>query len=215
MTESDRMVLDLASRILDYPDQEFFSALPELRQMADESLHGTIGLAFHEFIDELERDGTDIAQQKYVAVYDHDPATSLYLAWHRYGNDRGQGKALAALNGLYRAAGLEPVFGSMPDYLPRMLEFMAVSDEWAVEVILDGFGPEINRIVENLENSDPGRGRALDLALAPLRERWPQFFRPREGRDPTIRPMARPEPEISPCPLESMVRLQSGQEENL
>ena len=52
---------------------------------------------------------------------------------------------MAALNALpYRAAGFEPMKGgSLPDYLPRMLEFMAVCDDWAVETMLDGFWPGV------------------------------------------------------------------------
>lgn len=215
MTGGERAMLDFASRSLDYPDAEFYASLPALGQEAEVALDDAAKPVFRAFLDALEKDGAIIAQQKYVAAFDHDPANSLYLAWHRYGNDRGQGKALAALNALYRAAGLEPVYGSMPDYLPRMLEFMAVSEDWAVEVMLDGFGPEMWKLAENLSASDPMRASILKLAFEPLKERWPQLFKPREGRDATLRPMARPEPESIPRPLDAIGRMPSGQEDNI
>lgn len=201
MTEGQRAMLDMASRALDYPDEAFFTQIPLLRQEAEKSLEEKPRRLFHAFLDELEKDGSITAQQKYVASFDHDPANSLYLAWHRYGNDRGQGKALAALNGLYRAAGLEPVYGAMPDYLPRVLEFMAVSDDWAVEVMLDGFGPEMWRLTENLAASDPARAGLLKMAFESLKDIWPDHFKPRTGRDATLRPMARLEPEEPLAPL--------------
>lgn len=215
MTKSERAMLDFASRSLDYPDADFYASLPCLKREAEEALDEAAWPVFRTFLDGLEKDGASVAQQRYVAAFDHDPANSLYLAWHRYGNDRGQGKALAALNALYRAAGLEPVYGSMPDYLPRILEFMAVSDDWAVEVLLDGFGPEMWKLAENLSASDPARASILKMAFEPLKAHWPHLFRPREGKDPTLRPMARPEPESIPRPLDAMGRMPAGQEDNI
>ena len=213
MTETERLFLDLASQTLDYPDDDYFRGLPALREQAQALGNAPFAAAFQDFINGLEKDGALLAQQKYVAVFDHDPDTSLYLAWHRYGNDRGQGKALAALNGLYRAAGLEPVYGSMPDYLPRMMEFMAFSEDWAIEVMLDGFGPEMARLLENLERRDPLRAKALALAYRPLREKWPDYFKPRSSVDATRRPMAQPEPETPLRPLHPLGS--EGQEEEI
>lgn len=212
MTEADRAALDFASRCLDYPDAEFFASLPALRAQAEENLEAEANGLFRQFLERLENDGQVAAQQRYVALFDHDSANSLYLAWHRYGNDRGQGRALAALNGLYRTAGLEPVQGSMPDYLPRMLEFMAVSDEWAIEVILDGFGPEIAALLDNLAKSDTSRANLLIHAFAPLRKAWPELFRPRSGHDATKRPMAIPEPEAIFPPLSVITAPINGKE---
>ncbi len=79
---------------------------------------------------------------------------------------------MAALNGalVYRAAGFEPMKGSLPDYLPRMLEFMAVCDDWAVETMLDGFGPEFEKIVQASFRSRRVRYAPLAaVALAPLK----------------------------------------------
>lgn len=197
MTEAERAALDLASRALDYPDDAFFAGLEDLRRDAMNNLspESPQRLAMLSFIETMQRQGSHAAQQTYVATFDHDPDASLYLAWHRYGNDRGQGKALAALNGLYRAAGLEPIFGSMPDYLPRMLEFMAIADEWAIAVLLDGFGPEIAGILEHLKATNSVHEQLLTAAIDPMRSYWPELFKPRNTPDPTLRPMAKPEPE--------------------
>lgn len=197
MTGAERVCLDLASRALDYPDDMFYANLESLEADARQALEKDtpqLG-ALLEFISDMRQLESRKAQQIYVATFDHDPDASLYMAWHRYGNDRGQGQALAALNGLYRTAGFEPQFGSMPDYLPRMLEFMASADEWAVEIILDGFGPEIMRLINHLEEKEALHAKLLSCAMEPLRKYWPILLVPRNSPDPTIRPMANPEPE--------------------
>lgn len=201
MTDTDRFVMGMASRLLEYPDEELFGELPGLRdeilsrQEGDES--GALKLLAN-FLDHLEKTGLRQSQEDYVAAFDMDPAASLYMAWHRYGNDRGQGKAMAALNGLYRAAGFEPEMKAMPDYLPVMLEFMAIGQEWSAKILLEGFGSEIAALVKNLLDAGNIYGHVLEAAFAGPRGKWPELFAPRTTPDPTLRPMARPEKETAP-----------------
>lgn len=191
MTGSEKAALMLVSRLLEYPDGDLFSVLDDLCAEAAQMPDGA-GEAITAFCGGIRAAGAQAAREDYVRTFDHDPAGSPYLSWHRYGNDRSQGRAMAALNGLYRAAGLEPVQGSMPDYLPRMLEFMSVCEDWAVEVLLDGFGPELDRLARHLSEQKSRYAPLLDLALAPLKRDWPDLFKPRNKPDPTIRPMANP-----------------------
>lgn len=186
--------LRLASRLLAYPDAAWFKALLEAKDL-DQAEDRPLAEAIKIFIERLSGEGLAIARQRYVAIFDHTPAASLHMSWHRYGNDRSQGKAMAALNGLYRTAGFEPLAGEMPDYLPRMLEFLSIAPEWACEALLDGFGPEIASLQKTLAELDSAHAPVLALALEPLQKAWPRHFVPRTGVDPTKRPMARPEPE--------------------
>lgn len=202
MTESTRGIFALVSTLLEYPDRQYFQDLPDLLREFEEILADPQNFqakeAVENFVACLKQDGESLSQEKYVALFDHHPDASLYLAWRRYGNDRGQGKAMAALNGLYKAAGLEPTPGTLPDYLPRVLAFFSLAEEWAIEVVLDGFGPELDSLEKCLKDIDCPQYPVLALALAPLRQKWPGHFRPRSGPDPTVRPMARPEKEYAP-----------------
>lgn len=193
MTDAQRRALALASRLLEYPDADFFASLPQLEAEAAALAEECPALA--DFLAQIRLAEGESCRQDYVALFDHDPAASLYMSWHRYGNDRSQGRAMAALNGLYRAAGFEPVPGVMPDYLPRMLEFLAVCEDWAAETLLDGFGPELHKLLAHLQSAQCPQAAMLAAALEPLRQQWPQRFLPRAKPDPTQRPMARPEPE--------------------
>lgn len=198
MTEGERKALLRVSRLLEYPDAEFFAAIPAMRADIRANLEGRARAELGAFLDALEALGPQGAQEEYVRVFDHDPSASLYLAWHRYGNDRGQGRAMAALNGLYRTAGFEPLPGGFPDYLPRVLEFLSVCEDWAAEALLDGFGPELAALAKRLGALDCAQAPLVRVALKGLRRDWPERFKPR-GHDPTRRPMAAPEPEFSPA----------------
>lgn len=183
MTGEERAALDFASRILAYPDYAYYCSIPEMELEAGNTLGDKAIICLKAFLDAIVKKGALKAQEDYVAAFDQSAGTSLYLSWHRYGNDRGQGKALAALNGLYRSAGFEPEEGSMPDYLPRMLEFMANAEDWAISIMLDGFGAEINGIIENLKGVKSIYAPFLELAIEPLKLEYPAFFAPRTGAD--------------------------------
>lgn len=197
MTENERRALLRISRLLEYPSPELFAAIPALRADVRDQLQGEEAQVLGAFLDALEKSGLQVAQEEYVRVFDHDPSASLYLAWHRYGNDRGQGRAMAALNGLYRLAGLEPLPGGFPDYLPRVLEFLSACEDWAAEALLDGFGSELAALEKRLASLGCAQAPLLGLALKGPRREWPRLFRPR-NHDATRRPMASPEPEFSP-----------------
>lgn len=199
MTNAQRGLFALASALLEYPDENFYEALPDLLEEFSDPLAATENIAFSKAVQNfraaLARDGQLRAQEKYVAVFDHHPGASLYLAWHRYGNDRAQGKAMAALNGIYRTAGLEPSPGIMPDYLPHILAFFSMAEDWAIEAVLDGFGPELAALEKTLLEVGSDHAPILSAVLEPLRAQWPGYFQPRRGPDLTVRPMARPEKE--------------------
>lgn len=205
MTEAQAAALRLTARLLAYPNPDWLASLTKLRQEAlahaAEEDTAAFGSAALEFIDACLVAPTAELTQRYVAIFDHLPRASLYMTWHRYGNDRSQGKAMGALNGLYRVAGFEPLPGDMPDYLPRMLEFISIAPEWACEAVLDGFGPEIATLANTLKEVEAIQAPVLELALAPLRSIYPGHFAPRNSADPTRRPMARPEAE----PLEPLL----------
>lgn len=202
MTESQRAIFALLSSLMEYPDREYLQSLPDLLREFQEVLSDPQNREAREIIEKflniLREDGEQLSQEKYVAVFDHHPDASLYLAWRRYGNDRSQGKAMAAMNGLYRTAGLEPAPGTLPDYLPRVLAFFSLAEDWAIEACIDGFGPELDSLDKKLKEIGCPQSALLSLALAPLRAKWPGHFKARTGADSTVRPMARPEKEYAP-----------------
>ena len=184
MTDNDRRTLRCVSQLLDYPDHAFFERIPEYRALVEE-VRGFANPILHLFLDELEALGPRAAQEAYVGAFDHDPASSLYLTWRRYGNDRKQGRAMASLNELYRDAGFEPVPGVLPDYAPRVLEFLSVCEDWAAITLLDGFGPELASLGHGLEKTGRMHAPLFSLAVDILSREYPPLFRARERKRDT------------------------------
>lgn len=111
-------------------------------------------------------------QALYVQTFDLSPVTSLHLTWHIFGDSPRQGRALAAINEVYRDAGFSPVPGELPDYLPMMLEFMAVAPKWATLCLGQKFGGTIAYLASHLGNQNNHYAPLLEhvsemLGLAP------------------------------------------------
>lgn len=203
MTDFESLALAATGKLFAYPDAEFFADLEQARAeaMACDAQDSDFVREVVNFVDNLQAMGQARAAEQYVAIFDHASAASLYLAWHRYGNDRSQGQAMAALNGLYRAYGFEPKEGALPDYLPRVLEFLSLAPARGRQILLDGFGPEMAALQKSLAEMQSPHAPLLAAALKPLQRDFPEYFKPRTGADPTKRPMACPEPE----PLEPLI----------
>lgn len=104
----------------------------------------------------------------YVQSFDLDPASSLHLTWHVYGDSPRQGRALAAINEIYREAGFSPVPGELPDYLPMMLEFMAVAPAWATHCLGEKFGPTMAQLAAHLDSQNSPYAPLLEHVLEVL-----------------------------------------------
>lgn len=123
LVERRAVTLKLCAYALGYPDAS-------LRENAAEALgvaraHGLQGLA-----DALrvlgETDGVEL-EQAYVRAFDFAEAASLYLTAHEYGDDRKRGVALVELRKMLGAGGFEEAEGELPDHVPLLLEFLALS----------------------------------------------------------------------------------------
>lgn len=93
-------------------------------------------------------------QADFVRTFDLNPAASLYLTTHAYGDSPLQGRALAALTELYRDSGCTPVGGELPDCLPLMLEFLALAPSWAAACLCEKFAPVVRGISTHLATED-------------------------------------------------------------
>ena len=64
-------------------------------------------------------------QEEYTRTFDLNPSTCLNLTFH-CPESQSRGNLLLRLRELYEDAGYENLPGELPDYLPLMLEFLAV-----------------------------------------------------------------------------------------
>ncbi|MFF2085172.1 nitrate reductase molybdenum cofactor assembly chaperone [Nocardia sp. NPDC058176] len=69
-----------------------------------------------------------VAAQQYVDTFDLRRRATLLLTYWSDGDTRNRGLAMLAFTEAYRAAGVGPPVGEVPDHLPVVLEFAATVD---------------------------------------------------------------------------------------
>ncbi|MGB6579842.1 MAG: nitrate reductase molybdenum cofactor assembly chaperone, partial [Streptosporangiaceae bacterium] len=65
--------------------------------------------------------------QHYVETFDLRRRCALYLSYYRYGDTRKRGMSMLTFKTAYRAAGFDPSDDELPDYLPMVLDFAALT----------------------------------------------------------------------------------------
>lgn len=134
-TPEQRLAFQAASVLLQYPDARLrarlddvgagLTALPEGRPR--DLLAGVLRW--------LDGQQPGEAERHHVQTFDLTRRCSPYLTYFRYGDTRQRGMALLELRHRFRHAGLEPAGPELPDYLPALLEFAALTGDPGIGVL--------------------------------------------------------------------------------
>ncbi|NUR24413.1 MAG: nitrate reductase molybdenum cofactor assembly chaperone [Catenulispora sp.] len=128
MSEHMRVLRQAASWCLRYPDTEVLDVLP-LVATAVAELGTTPGAEpLRTFLGYAARTAPMELAAHYVTVFDLRNRRSLNLTWWSDGDTRRRGMALLAFKDAYRHAGWRFDGDDLPDHLPAVLEFSALSD---------------------------------------------------------------------------------------
>jgi nitrate reductase molybdenum cofactor assembly chaperone NarJ/NarW len=117
----------LASVLLQYPTSALFDGIGALEEAAAATSPRASRGQLAAFLRWLGSTPPAEVAQHYVATFDLRRRCALYLTYYRYGDTRKRGLAMVSFKSAYRAAGFEPSAGELPDYLPMVLEFAAMS----------------------------------------------------------------------------------------
>ncbi|MFW0770398.1 nitrate reductase molybdenum cofactor assembly chaperone [Arthrobacter koreensis] len=117
------VVRQVASLLLQYPDEALLASLPLLRTALAEEEALTDGM--DEFLERFTERPLTVLQSEYVQEFDLSKRHSLHLTYWTDGDTRRRGEALAAFKEVYREHGILPEGTELPDYLPLVLEFAA------------------------------------------------------------------------------------------
>ena len=123
--EVRRAVFVAAARLLAYPDRPLWALLPEIEAYLHGLPAGGPLAALVTVAERLSKSDPAELEARYVATFDFNESTALYLTAHELGDSRHRGQALVELRSLLRAAGFEEATEELPDYLPLLLEFLA------------------------------------------------------------------------------------------
>lgn len=179
--DDPRELLWVASRLLSYPDAGTWRDLPELergivRLPASSRERLQRFLAHVRSVDRLE------LEEEYVRTFDLSERLSLHLTYLRHGDSRDRGTALAKLAAQYRAAGLEMQGRELPDYLPRVLEFLAIGPAPVIGGVADELAPTVATLAEGLAAAKSPYSDVVGPAAEALRRLVPSPVRRWWGR---------------------------------
>jgi nitrate reductase molybdenum cofactor assembly chaperone NarJ/NarW len=150
------LLYKITSALLEYPDQDLKSAIPEIAELmqSDEVISEEEHGILHKFMQWLDTQDVTELQASYVKTFDMTPEHSLHLTHHLFGDDRGRGPALIDLSEYYRGFGLEADAKELPDYLPLILEFASTLEEIEAKVFLGQTVKVLTQLAVNLETAE-------------------------------------------------------------
>ncbi|QTX03859.1 nitrate reductase molybdenum cofactor assembly chaperone [Agromyces archimandritae] len=189
------MVLSL---LLDYPGE----ALDDGRvRTAASSLPEPFGEAVREFLSRVDAMARPELEDHYVRTFDLKRKCSMYLSYYATGDTRRRGTALIAFLDAYRAAGWEFDAAELPDYLPAVLEFSALSDSPIAAELIAAHreGIEVLReALDRLGSPYAGLVGALCRSLPELDEATLERYRTLIEEGPPAETVGLPFPQLAP-----------------
>jgi len=136
LSREDGVVAHMAASILlDYPTEERRQRF-EVVAASVTLLPDPLRNAFEAFLDAANAMSQQDLEAHFTATFDLKRKCCPYLTYYAAGDTRRRGMALVRFVEAYRAAGWEVAAEELPDYLPIVLEFSALSDSPIAQELL-------------------------------------------------------------------------------
>jgi len=117
-----RVIHQVASVLLGYPDDELYAARPVLAEAVAGLGGGTAAVRLGAFLAHLDATPRHELAAHYVEVFDFKRRCCPYLTYYTCGDTRRRGMALLRFKHAFRAAGFEIADGELPDHLAVVCE---------------------------------------------------------------------------------------------
>jgi len=144
----DRSVFQFIAYLLQYPDKKWLQ-WKELVMEAQQFAGMLIYPALMKFLNELGDISLEDLMKKYVDTFDFNKNAALYLTYHLAGDNRERGILLLELKDFYRIMNNE----ELSDYLPVVLEFLAIAPIRVCSELFSKVKPAIEIIYEELKKT--------------------------------------------------------------
>jgi nitrate reductase delta subunit len=149
------------SVLLHYPDDELLQRLDQIAAAVRHWPESDIKTAVADFTAHLGGCPAIRLQEDFTAAFDMRSDTTLNLTYHAYGDNEKRAAALARLQHFYDEAGWARITGELPDYLPLMLEFLAIHPRPATATPVWQCLQATETLVAGLEKSAPAYAALL------------------------------------------------------
>lgn len=160
-----RAAYKIASVLLQYPTRSLFEGLDVL-DAAVARLPRRARPELARFVGWLRVTAPEDVAVHYVQTFDLRRRCSLYLTYFRSGDTRNRGMAMLAIKTAYRVAGFVPPEEELPDYLPIILEFAALSPRG--ETLLARHRADLELLRRGLERAESPYVAVVDGVCAQL-----------------------------------------------
>ncbi|HUU69782.1 MAG TPA: nitrate reductase molybdenum cofactor assembly chaperone [Planctomycetota bacterium] len=165
MTDDERNVIKLLSVCLQFPDEELQQGIVTAVEALDPPNQGARAIC-NDFLPKITGDSVMELQKEYTTTFGIDSSTCLNITYHKFGNGRDRGQALAKLARLYRQAGFHPATHELPDYLPMLLEFVSAGPEQAALRVLCEYRKQFRELAACLHEANSTYAGVMDAIVA-------------------------------------------------
>ncbi len=156
---------DALAGVLSYPDDGYLKRVRGCAA-AVEGLSGKAAAGVASFASQVADLNRDELDELYTRTFDLNPACTLDLGWHLYGEAYERGRLLVTLRGLLRAHGIVET-GELPDHLAHVLPLLGrMESEQASELARNTVVPALETMCKALGPTDNPYGHVLAAARA-------------------------------------------------
>lgn len=162
----------LFSQLLQYPDaawqdtsDEMYVNWCHLIQDEEEEVANALQSFTRECLASFAGMDAETITAAYVKTFDFSKKSNMYLTYGQLGEDRERGPALLRLKQLYEEEDMVLDTDELPDYLPLVLEYVAVSQEERGIALLVSFRKALEQIKEALDQQNSPYRHVLDAIL--------------------------------------------------
>lgn len=121
------IVFSAASELLSYPSQELLDDLGVIGEQIGKVRKKSLRIPLRNACEWISGQTLEQLQLNYVNTFDFSKKCTLHLTYFTHGDTRDRGSSLARLAGIYKDNGLTLSASELPDFLPVLLEFAAIS----------------------------------------------------------------------------------------
>lgn len=152
--KAHQKVFKLASTLLLYPEREWIEQLPQVKEEISTIDNSVAKSYLMSFIYYFETTPFEQLCLNYVYTFDFHGVTTLNLTYNVFKDSRERGEALVKLRQILSDADLKAESDELPDYLPMILEFVAVANEKYVIRLLKLHFNSLKHLDEDLVKND-------------------------------------------------------------
>lgn len=171
MQENKKILYRTIALLLQYPENGWLQMHHQLEAAGGCLPEGKTRRVIAGFLNYLGSQPLLHLQETYTAVFDLNPATTLNMSYHLMGDGEKRAAMMVMLQEIYRTAGYDSPADDLPDFLPAMLEFLAVCPDAGLRLPVWQCLGGIVGLVDRLRESTALYADLLDLVADDYRHR--------------------------------------------